>query len=519
MYKVFIADDDPAIVRGLMNIIDWEEYGLDTPETACNGLEAWKLIESSTPDILITDIKMPYMNGLELISRVKQIKPYTHFIVLSGYDDFEYLKKSIKLGIENYILKPVNVEELSSTLVNVLEKLQNSRLCPTHFERDKDIIRNNVLYRLVAGSISEEELNERLLHLNIKLNGPYTVCVFRAIESKTGQTVSGEIMSGVEKVCSRIIEKHGLGLTFRSPEGGTLLLICSNKEPLESIMLRDVLHECMMEVKNSYCINLFITVGSYENNWRLLEKSYKKAMELQQYSIILPLDSILDSEIEKDICEIEIKEILSFNEMIRFIASKDIEGLLSYIDGIFGRIANMKGITPHFVQNTSVEILFSIINIVMNTPEGSNVLDQEFNKPVSDIFNLQSLEDIVVFTKDKAKRIVQHLFYKQENLHPIIKRAMEHIKINYSKDISLKCMAHDFNINANYLGRLFKEELGVYFTDYVNTIRVEKAKELLLTTNKSTREISMEVGYSDPNYFYSLFKKYTGISPSEFKNQ
>ncbi|HEY9061813.1 MAG TPA: response regulator transcription factor [Pseudobacteroides sp.] len=519
MYKVFIVDDDPAIVRGLKNIINWEEYGLNIPETAYSGLEAWKLIESSTPDILITDIKMPCIDGLELIRRVKQIKPCTHFIVLSGYDDFEYLKESIKLGIENYILKPVNVEELTSTLLNILEKLQNTRVSPIDFERDKDIIRNNVLYRLVTGSISEEELNERLFHLNIKLNGPLTVCVFRALESKTWKTIPGDIMANIEKICTKVIDKHELGPTFRSPEGNILLLICCNKELLEPLMLKDVLLECMMEVKNSHCINLFITAGSYENNWRMLEKSYKKAIELQQYSIILPFDSILDSEIEKDTSKIQIREILSFDELKRFIASKDVDGLLSYIDGIFVRIGNLKGITPYFVQNTSVEILFSIINIVISTPEGSNVLDQELHRPVSDIFNLQSLEEIIEFTKNKAKSILQHLIYKQKNLHPIIKRAMKHIKTNYSKDISLKCLAHDFNINANYLGRLFKEELGVYFTDYLNTIRVEKAKELLLSTNKSTREISIEIGYSDPNYFYSLFKKYTGISPSEFKNQ
>jgi two-component system response regulator YesN len=518
MFKVFIADDDPAIVRGLMKVINWEEYGLDISGTAYNGLEALKFIVSSSPDIVITDIKMPYMDGLELISRVKQIAPQTRFIVLSGYDDFIYLKESIKLGIENYILKPVNLEEFAATLANILDKLQNSRLHQTDFDKDMDIIRSNVLYRLVTGSIGEEELNERLMHLNIKLNdGPYTICILRVLAYKTNEIISNDLMVKVRRLCNEIIIKHELGLTFCSPEGNILFLIYSDKKSVDSFSIRKVLKGCLDAVKNSAHLDLFITMGSSENNWRRLNKCYKKAMDLQQYSIILPPNSILNDEIEKSNSKIQIRKIFTFRELNKFIASKDINSLLAYIDGIFNRICNMEGITPSFVQNSAVEILFLITNNVISAEGGSNILDQELHRPVSDIFKLQSLEEIIKFTKDTAQSIILYLIHKQQNFHPVIKRVMDYIRANYSKELSLKCLAYDFNINTNYLGRLFKEELGEYFTDYLNKIRIEKAKELLSKTNKSTREISTIVGYTDPNYFYSLFKKYTGVSPSEFK--
>lgn len=518
MFKAFIVDDDPAIVKGLITLINWEEYGLDISGTAYNGLEALEFIASSSPDILVTDIKMPYMDGLELIRRVKQIAPQTRFIVLSGYDDFIYLKESIKLGIENYILKPVNLEEFTATLVNILDKLQNSRLQQSDFDKDKDIIRNNVLHRLVTGSISEEEQNERLMHLGIKLNdGPYTICILRVLAHKTNETIPNEIMTKFGKICNKIIIKHELGFTFCSPEGDILFLSHSDKKMIDSFSIRKVLEECLDTVKNSVHLDLFITMGSFENNWRRLHKSYKKAKELQQYSIILPPNSILNDEIEKNTSNIQIRQILASNEINKIIASKDIDSLLDHIDGIFDRICTLKGITPSFVQNSAVEILFLIINNVISAEGGSHILDQELHRPVSDIFKLQSLEEIIKFTKDTAQSIILYLIHKQQSFHPIIKRVIDYIRVNYSKELSLKCLAYDFNINTNYLGRLFKEELGEYFTDYLNKIRVEKAKELLSKTNKSTREISTIVGYTDPNYFYSLFKKYTGVSPSDFK--
>jgi len=182
MYKMLIADDEPFIVEGLKHILNWEEYGIELTCTASNGIEALDIMKKEGAELLITDIKMPKMNGLELIQKVKELNPNTHFIILSGYDEFEYLKESIKLGIENYILKPINFEELEETILNIINKLDHKNLQDSYLNKDISIIKNNILYRWVTGSISEAELIERSSLLDIPLNfSKYVVCILKLL--------------------------------------------------------------------------------------------------------------------------------------------------------------------------------------------------------------------------------------------------------------------------------------------------------------------------------------------------
>lgn len=182
MYKVLLVDDEPFIIDGLKQIIDWEEYGMEICGTAANGLEASHRLETNPADILITDIRMPKMNGLELIRHLKSRNSATRFIILSGYDDFEYLKESIQLGIENYLLKPVNQEELLATLVTTIRKIESDTNRTLNLPKDIDIIRENILFRWVANLIMPAELLERSSLLGIDLeNTQYCVCVLRPL--------------------------------------------------------------------------------------------------------------------------------------------------------------------------------------------------------------------------------------------------------------------------------------------------------------------------------------------------
>ena len=419
MYKMLIADDEPFIVEGLKQILNWQEYSIEIAGTASNGIEALELIKKTGSQLLITDIKMPKMNGLELIQRVKELKLSTHFVVLSGYDDFEYLKESIKLGIENYLLKPINCEELEETIINVVNKLEHMNLQDIYIHKDIDIIKNNILYRWVNGSISQAELIERAALLDIALEySKYVVCILRLSPDSNGSTNRYALIQKAEEICSQAINSYSSGIVFCAPENNIIFIMNDLEES------KKLAEQCIKHLKDRLNSNCFFTIGSLEHDYSLLSRSYFRALELQQHSLLVTYENIL--------------EYCSFKE------------------------------------NTKKDQIY--------------------------------------------ERLLNTLFEKNESVNPIIRRLVTYIKTNFSRDICLKTLAIDLNINANYLGQLFKEETGEYFSDYLNMIRINKAKELLKDLRQNTKDISAAVGYKDANYFYKTFKKYTGISPSEFRN-
>lgn len=419
MYKMLIADDEPFIVEGLKQILNWQEYGIELTDTASNGIEALEIIKKGGADLLITDIKMPKMNGLELIQSVKELKLNTHFIVLSGYDDFDYLKESIKLGIENYLLKPINCEELEETILNVGNKLEYRNLQDLYLNKDIDIIKNNILYRWVNGSISQNELIERASLLDIPLEySKYIVCILRLLPNADESKDRYDLTQKAGEICSKTIKSDNSGIVFCTPENNIVFIMNDLEES------KKLGGHCLNNLEDNLNIKCFFTIGSLEHDYSHLSISYFRSLELQQHSILLPANSILE-----------------------------------YYS---------------FMKNTG---------------------------------------------KDQThERLLNMLLEKNESINPIIKRIVEYIKTNYFSDICLKTLAIDLNANPNYLGQLFKEETGEYFSDYLNMIRINKAKELLQDIRQNTKDISTAVGYKDVNYFYKTFKKYTGISPSEFRN-
>lgn len=521
MYKLLIADDEPFIPEGIKHIINWEEYGLELTGIAYNGVEALELVKRSGTDILITDIRMPKMNGLELIREIKKMKLETKFIVLSGYDDFEYLKESIKLGIENYLIKPVNEEELSSTLANTIDKIRSSTKSKLYSDKDIHIIKNNILFRWITGYITEEELKERSLLLDINLKSPpYATCLLRLNTlNKNDLPQFGNVLTDAEKICADIISRYDLGIVLCTPEGDIAFIINSNSGSIDGSRLKKALGDCVSGIKHMLNVDTFVTIGCFEDSFTMIRRSFDRAMDLQQYSIVMSPGLIIDyNELEKNSLKTQVESTISFDEINKLVAAKNIDSLNSYLEDSFQHLMALGGVSPSFIRDTAIETLFSIINSARSTADGRlNSLGDLCCSP-KDIYNMNSIEDILHYIKETSKKIIEFLVLRHESLNPVIRRVIDYIKSNYCHDICLKTLSIELNINPNYLGQLFKDETGEFFNDYVNNLRINKAKELLSTSNMTTKDISLKVGYTDPNYFYKTFRKYSGVSPTEFRN-
>jgi len=432
MYRVLIVDDEPTILKGLRHIVNWGDYGLEIAGQASNGTEAMEMMGALNVDILISDIKMHKSSGIELIKFVKDKGLNAKCIVLSGYDDFEYVKEAAKLGIENYLLKPVNVDELTSTLINTVEKIERETSKELVVKQGLDILRENILNRWINGDIEDHELMERGQLLNIDFNvSGYLVAAVKIFDGAPARMQSksrlhSQSEHSANDICADVIANRARpcksfygpnGLSFCSPNGEVIIIFSNLAADNYGEVTKSILEKCVTRINESLNLDVFITAGSYESKFQNLHDSYANAKKLQEYRLVPPRNKIVS----------------------------------------YGDIADSQS-GEHYRRDGRVE---------------------------------------------KAG--------------PLVRKTIDYIKANYEKNINLKTISSNFDTSAAYLGYLFNKEAGEPFTDYLNKIRVEKAKELLLGANMKIEDISKKVGYINTNYFFTIFKKTTGISPSEFK--
>ncbi|MCQ6560952.1 response regulator transcription factor [Paenibacillus mendelii] len=304
MYKVLIVDDEPLILEGMRYVIDWEEHGAEIAGSASNGAEALRILEQSTIHIVVTDIKMPGMDGLELIERAKSQGMNVKFIVLSGYDEFELVKKAVVYGVENYLLKPLEEDELSSTLLNTIEKLDHEMHLTIQNKQNYSIVKENILYRWVTGHIGNDELTSRAEFLNIDLSCDcYQAGQISASPSASGPDSAlaeepqwGPLSYAILNVCAETIGNYGSCMLFSGLNGDPILLFAWNGEDtLDPQRLDGLLGACVNNVKTYLKLDINISLGSIVRDYRSVHESYREACRMKDCGLPQSFDASFDA--------------------------------------------------------------------------------------------------------------------------------------------------------------------------------------------------------------------------------
>lgn len=522
MYKVLIVDDEPFILDGLESMINWEEIGLEVAGKALDGAEAIKLLEDININIVITDIKMSNLSGIDLIKQTKGIRSNIKFIILSGYNDFEYVKEAVKLGIENYLLKPVNKEELKSTLMNTVDKIEIELYKEIHQRADMSILKQNILYRWVTDNISYDELSEKSSFINIDLNcESFYVGMVKVLYNNSTLKSNDDTSAmhfAVFNICNKLISERNMGISFCDLNGFIVLVFMVDNAGKK--LIGDVLTECIKNINTFLKLDVFITLGIMQTECDNIHLSYNSAKRLQDYYLVSTPNSIIKhEEVIKSAENISDTVKIDYPALSIILASRKMEGIPNFIEGIFDQFMQNSAVSRHFVQYIAMEILFYINNYIKENKSGSIIRFESTKGLFESIFDLKMLKEVKQWLQAVLNTTIEFLIAEDENTPPLIKQVLHYININYSKDISMKGLADTFNINAAYLGQLLKKETGELFSDYLNKTRVEKAKELLLTTDLKASKIAEKTGYSDDNYFFKAFKKISGITPMEFRNR
>lgn len=507
MYKVFLVDDEPFILEGLSDAVDWSSFGLELTGRAENGQQALEMLREVPADILITDITMPIMNGLELIRNVRQFRPGLKIIILSGYNEFNYLKEGMALGIENYLLKPVNFKELTDTLQNTVERLNTAGEARRGYTEDEmGILKDNILFRWITGRISPGELADRIDFLDLKLSGDYMIAAILRSDDSSDEAL--------HKGIKRTMEAMPNVLCFTDIDADIVAVVMAENPSRCKEQAVEMLSRLRLQLPDA--AQCRISLGTAERMGGGERLSYERARRAQEYFLLMDRTDIAEYEAflpgrdkEQPFLQVD------WSEFGRLIIAKDTDGLFARIDAEFDRAQIQEGVTPELLRGLAMEmtIRLKMELDVIKQPEAS--ADGLFKAVFGKIAAASDRDALVAAVKETAAMITDAL--TRDDKSPVIKQVLNHIHENYREDMSLKSLGLQYKIHPGYLGKLFHKETNDTFTEYINKYRIEKAKALLRDTSLKVHEIARQVGYWETGYFHKQFKKYVGASPTDYK--
>ena len=534
--KVFLVEDEMVIRRGIKNSIDWEKEGYIFCGEASDGELAYPMIIKEKPDILITDIRMPFMDGLELCKLVKKELPDIKILILSGYDEFDYAKEAIRLGVTEYLLKPISSGKLLEALNGVSESIRREK-------EDKDLVhkymeemRENTEHekqkffeQMIAGNLSMADVLETGKKYEMNLSaGMYNLLLFRFTLGEENRK-SGELLGEAEYAIEKLTERLEYVFEFqRGVEGWAFLLMADNEEQM-SERVKELSKDLEEIMKNYSTIAYFGGIGQPVARLRELERSFREAERALAARFTMELNRIIsveDIRMAQNVDTLDDIEITSFGEiektrtmLEKFLNHGAEDEIDEFVDVYISELPeeNLKSVLMRQY------IIMDAYIVMMSFCEKIEGIEGEMQAQSEELKNsmktIQTLEEIKNYIRMLLKKIIGvRDTISGRRYSDIIEIAKDQIRKTYMSDeISLNTIAAEVGMSPSYFSSIFSKEMGKTFVEYLTEIRMDRAKELLMCSSMKTSEIGYEVGYKDPHYFSYIFKKTQNCTPKEFR--
>lgn len=515
MYQVLIVDDEPLIREGLQKMISWEAYEMDVVGLMSNGEETLEFLQNHMVNIIITDIKMPHMDGLTLMRRCIEQSYQIKFIILSGYTDFDLVKSAVKMGIENYLVKPIDEQELNQTLLQLVENLNQESSSQKMQREGVHVLRDNIVWRWMTGNISIDELRERKEYLEFSIKKNYQIAIINIKEKDTSNPEGRDqlILLGQQIEAYTISTGHAVGLFTINLVYLLFPYANINEQAIHNTLVKIA---CMIRDKQYFTFQ--ISVGNIQENPSMLYKSYHQAMLTMENGAFYSKGEILYYKESKQDMAAYTKSV--YDELLKLENNSDWTdsvGVYEIVDNIMGILEQTANQKKEMVQSFAAIIVTKVYHNILLLNRYLEPDINQLEERLPEVYALFSIEDISNWVKEMILTAMNLSIKEEENYSDTIANVLNYLKQNYDKEISLKTVADEFKMNSLYLGRIFKTETGSIFTDYVNNMRVKKAKKLLAETDMTMRQVAEKVGYLNTNYFFPVFKRNVGISPTEFR--
>lgn len=503
MYKVMIIDDEEMIRWGVHDLLNWEEEGFVFCEDGKDGKDGLKKLLAYNPDLALVDIKMPGMSGLELIGKARAAGYGGCFIILTGYGEFEFAKQAIRHGVKEYLLKPIEEDELKRCVENIREELNRKEGERVYHCANENIAREELLRRILLQMEPKEELEEKIRRYQIPF-GEKILCA--AVLTDRNLLTSKEDGSFQEKV-NVFLQDREL-YQEKVVMDNQIILIGFGLDYRTWVALLKRRNEW---VKKRLGEGLLLSVGHNVNQWYDLCYSYEFARFLLEQDFLFGRYDVLSIDtIEQWQENIECPSPEQFILLIEVGDLKGIEDSVKKFE-IYCRKTLMKE------MDIKIRIMYNLMTIRNNIEKKYGSLNGQIMELMEKMNRSERLEHLM----DMYCQVLQDVCRQigNDDSATVIKRMYYYMEKNYDKDLKVESFAKMFNYNSSYLGKIFRKEMGESFNNILDTIRIINAKRLLLETDMKVYQISEQVGYSNIDYFYLKFKKYVGVSPKEYKRE
>lgn len=534
MFSVMIVDDDPLICEWLATQINWKQIGFEVVYIANNGIDALHKLNEYNPDVVISDISMPKMDGIELLNSIKKYETGPHVVFLSDENDYPHVKQGILLGAFGYILKPIDQDSLKEIMKKVFDDLMLKKQEEEKNQKIKEKIelyRERLLYDILRGKdYPLQKFDDIVNEYDINLHkGMVQVAVVEIgnFDANSKELVkSGKFDELTEKVRNEILKMvdgfGGISCVIGDMDIGILSVII---QPLNEVQINEFdeisysfFSKLLEKIQLDMDVRVTIGVGNIQNKIKEISLSYMGAKAALRHKYILGGNRVIHikefdfDEQQKILYPAEREKLLT-----EYIMSVD-ERALQLVNNLFNEISIGS-------QGAVNKIAFAANQLVYNI---SRYIDSQYNY-IKKLYDFNKLSD-VDFTAFKSEEEIKEYFiyivndimevvkkYKPGHGNPLIIKACDYVLQHIDEDITLLSISDKLNLSKNYFCSLFKQETGYNFLEYVTTVKMEWAKRLLKEENCKTYEVSDMLGYRESSYFSRLFRKYTEYSPAEYK--
>ncbi|MFC4779312.1 response regulator [Paenibacillus sp. GCM10023252] len=525
MIKVMIVDDEVIFRDYLRTLIPWNEYGMEIISEARNGVDALERIQEQSPDLVLVDINMPFMDGLELTEQIRQRNDQILVVLVTGHNEFEYARRALKLGVQDYILKPFSKDELVLTLLNLqsnIRKVQEEKLT---LQANESMLKELYLNRLIQGEVQhgEQEFRDRLAAMGYPaVSGSYQVACIEIdnMEAKWREISDRELWKfAVKNILNETMQLEGNLIVFNGPEGRIISIYELGSASSEAYIAG--CEQLNFLIKKYLKFTVTVGVGHVYPDSKGIRESYQEAIEALHNKFVVGSDTVIVYGEDQGAAGRVTAGFISSqtNEsLLLALRMNDWQSIHGQLEEIFQDIKT-KRLSIDYVY----VICMGLVSVCLScVTENGHPIEDCFGEdfyPYSEIMKKQSIDDAACWIEDLYTKANDYIkLHKQTKSDKIAEAAQHYIDSHYSdSELKVEQIAQHIYINPSYLRAVFKKVHGLTVTDYLTKKRMQTARELLSSGKHRVADVALQIGYNDPAYFSRAFKKYYGYSPSEFE--
>ncbi|MFC5467952.1 response regulator [Cohnella suwonensis] len=537
MYKLLIVDDEALVREAIKEQMDWNRLGFECVGDCEDGLEALEFVKRETPDVVLTDIGMPFMDGLELTRELAANYPDVKVIILTGYDDFDFAQQALKLQAVDYILKPITAAELEAVVTKLASELDASKRHAHDHEKLKKqlmeslpLLKERFLERLITSPMTERQIKESFEAFGLDWTGSHLIALaadvdkweWEAENERPTSLFDRELVRfGLHNIAQEFAGDLESAATFRDRENRVVAVLCGDGEQTLNEAAAKLAEDVRDAAKAYLPIKLSIGIGRACRLADNAPQAHRTAVSALEYRYVIGADAIIALSDMESRDRPELLSAVSWDaELISKLktgAPQEMEEWVRRLFAVFREHVFPAHVCAIYLQRLVLTMMHTLYEM---NDDGARAFG-ESTDPVAELSRLGSLDESEAWMQAACARAVAAIRSKREDqtLGQVAK-AIDYVKRHYmDPELSLRTVCQHVSMSGSYFSSIFKQHNGKSFVEFVTHERMEKAKELLSLTSMKSYEVAYAVGYSDPHYFSGAFKKHFGETPMDYRNK